>query len=86
MKEIGKRLILAGAFLGLFFLPGLLNAADGWEANITVGAATAENELSFGQKSDATDGPDGAYDVPAMLNGDIKASFKASDGKPTGGT
>lgn len=82
MKELGKRVILAGTFLGLFLLPGLLHAADGWEANITVGAATAENKLSFGQKTDATDGPDGAYDVPAMLNGDIKASFKTSDGKP----
>lgn len=81
MKELGKRFVSAGVFFGLLLLSGPLRAADGWEANITVGAATAENKLSFGQKNDATDGPDGAYDVPAMLNGDIKASFKASDGK-----
>ena len=69
-------LILLVQFIGM----SVAQALDGWEANIRVGIATAENRLSFGQRPDATDGVDGRYDVPAMLNGDIKAYFQNGNG------
>ena len=59
---------------------GYAYGAEGWEAALKVSVPRAYNRLSFGQKADATDGIDGAYDVPAMLNGDIKASFLLKDG------
>ena len=55
-------------------------AADGWEAKIKVSVLTAENKISFGQKTDATNGIDGLYDVPAMLSGDIRAYFLLDSG------
>ncbi|MBM4136543.1 MAG: hypothetical protein FJ241_06890 [Nitrospira sp.] len=58
-----------------------LFAADNWEANLTVSVLNASNRLSLGQKADATDGIDGQYDVPAMLNGDISAYFLQSEGR-----
>lgn len=82
MKALGRIFTLASMFSGVLLFPMASLAAEEWEASITVQASTAENRLSFGQKANATDGPDGAHDVPAMLNGDIKASFKSSNGIP----
>ena len=59
---------------------GYAYGAEGWEATLKVSVPRAYNRLSFGQKADATDGIDGAYDAPAMLNGDMKAYFKRDDG------
>lgn len=56
-------------------------AGEGWETTLTVGLNNAENKLVFGQRPDATDGPDGLYDVPALLSGDIEAYFELQDGK-----
>ena len=53
---------------------------EGWERAITVTVAGAENRLSFGQKTDATDGCDGGYDVPPMLGGNITAYFSDEGG------
>lgn len=49
--------------------------ADEWEMRLTVYASNAYNKLSMGQKNGASDGVDASYDVPALLNGDIKAYF-----------
>lgn len=54
------------------------NDNDDWELKIKVTAGVAKNKLSFGQKTDATDGIDGRYEVPAMLSGVLKASFMSS--------
>jgi hypothetical protein len=56
----------------------LVLAADGWETNLTITVAGAENNLSFGQRDDATDALDGQYDVPPMIGGTITSYF--SDG------
>lgn len=69
-----------GCISVLLLVSGYAYCADGWEATLKVSVPRAYNRLSFGQKADATDGIDGAYDVPAMLNGDIKASFKRDEG------
>lgn len=61
-------------------LASAAHAADGWEANVTVSARTAEIKLSFGQRADATDGKDGLYDVPPMAGGEVSASFVHDDG------
>lgn len=67
--------------LTLFLTTGTASpvlAADGWEANLTISVEGAENTLSFGQRADATDAPDGQYDVPPMIGGTLTAYF--SDG------
>lgn len=64
----------------LLLVSGYAYGADGWEATLKVSVPRAYNRLSLGQKADATDGIDGVYDVPAMLNGDIKAPFKRDEG------
>jgi hypothetical protein len=58
-----------------------LAAAQGWEAELTVRAGRAENRLAFGQHPAASAGIDGVFDVPALLAGDLKASFVLAGGK-----
>ena len=77
MKMI--RLIFLILFIQFIAIP-IVQAVDGWEANIIVGVSTAENKLSFGQMADATDDIDGRYDVPAMLGGNVKAYFSEVGG------
>lgn len=67
----GVTMLLAGCLLSV----ASAWAADDWEVALKVKAGVAENKLSFGQKADATDGIDGRYDVPAILSGDVRASF-----------
>ena len=63
------------ALLAATFLPAAALAKN-WEMNITATTALqGKNKLSFGQKSNATDGFDGAYESPAYLEGGIKAYF-----------
>jgi hypothetical protein len=67
--------------LTLFLTTGtvsLVLAAEGWEANLAISVAGAENKLSFGQQTDATDALDGQYDVPPMIGGTLTSYF--SDG------
>ncbi|MBI4689972.1 MAG: hypothetical protein HY754_06860 [Nitrospirae bacterium] len=74
-------LVLVSVFsvCSLLLFTDTIWASDGWEASITVSVLDAENKLSFGQKSDATDDFDNQYDVPAMLSGDIKVYFMSGD-------
>lgn len=67
--------------VGFILLAAPVFAGEGWEASFKVSVQNAENKLFFGQKSDATDGIDGKYDVPALLGGDIKAYFLLEDNK-----
>ena len=75
-------MIKAVAFALILFLAAgtvsLVRASDGWETNLTITVAGAENKLSFGLQADATDAIDGQYDVPPMLGGSITSYF--SDG------
>lgn len=82
MKRSGTIKLFLMAILGTTVMAGVVSAfaADDWEARLTVSASTASNRLSFGQRLGATDGIDPAFDVPAMLSGDIKASFKTEKG------
>ena len=73
------RLVFLILFIQFVEIP-IVQAVDGWEANIIVGVSTAENKLSFGQMADATDGIDGKYDAPAMLGGNVKAYFSEVGG------
>ncbi|MBW6512798.1 MAG: hypothetical protein K0A93_11920 [Desulfuromonadaceae bacterium] len=66
-----KKMILALAIL-LISLPVY---ADGWESQINITAGSASSRLVFGQQPDATDGIDGQYDIPAMLNGSLQVVF-----------
>jgi hypothetical protein len=50
-------------------------ASEGWESNLNIKIANAENRLSFGQKADATNGIDGRYDVPSMSGEKLEAVF-----------
>ena len=70
------------AFVLILVLCGVrpVYASNGWETNVIVSSGVAENRLSLGQKSDATDGVDGRYDVTAMFGGDVKAYFDSSIG------
>ena len=49
--------------------------------NITAKVQNAENRLTIGQKSDASDLIDGRYDVPALLAGDIEAYIELEGDK-----
>lgn len=71
-----KRTLISVNLVVLLALP-LLAAASDWECRLAVQAGTATNVLSFGQRSDAHDGNDGRYDVPAMLQGAVQARFFA---------
>ncbi len=72
MKTI-KNAALAVILIAVIPVPVM--AVD-WEANITASTSTsAQNRISFGQKSDATDGLDGQYEVPAFIGGQISAYF-----------
>ena len=73
------KLVFLILFIQFIEIP-IVQAVDGWEANIIVGVSTAENKLSFGQMADATDGIDGKYDAPAMLGGNVKAYFSEVGG------
>lgn len=66
-----KKLIVTIAIL-LVSLPAF---ADGWESEIRFHSGNASARLIFGQASDATDGMDGQYDVPALLNGTLQVVF-----------
>lgn len=55
-------------------------ANQDWETTITVKAGVAKNKLMLGQNSKATDGIDGLFEVPAMLSGNVKASFPSAIG------
>ncbi len=70
--------IMIGVMLAALATPAY--AASEWEAGITVSVRNASNRLNLGQRSDATDGFDYGYDVPAMLAGDVRAYF-ICDGK-----
>jgi hypothetical protein len=68
-----KKAALTAVFSVAISMPVM--AAD-WDVKIKALTATyAENRISFGQRSDATDGFDGKYDVPAFIEGDISAYF-----------
>ena len=72
MKTI-KNAVFAVILIAAIPLPVM--AVD-WEANITASTSTsAQNRISFGQRSDATDGFDGQYEVPAFSGGQISAYF-----------
>jgi hypothetical protein len=68
----GKMAIMAAAAL-LQLSCGIVFAADAWQADIKIGVQNAEIRLVVGQSPDATDGIDGAYDIPALLAGDIQS-------------
>ncbi len=68
------RILFAAAFFGVILAQSVM--AGDWEARIIASTSTgAENRLTFGQRSNATDGFDGRYDMPAFLSGDIMAYF-----------
>ena len=58
----------------------LTSAGESWQADIKVNLKDAENRLSIGQRSDATDGRNARYDVPAILSGDIMAYIEEPEG------
>lgn len=55
-------------------------AASAWETRLSVRAGSGENRLSFGQRSGATAGVDGQYEVPALLGGNLMAWFDLEGG------
>lgn len=71
-----KRSRISAKLVVLLALPVLAAASD-WECRLAVRAGAATNLLSFGQRSDASAGFDGRYDVPAMLQGAVQARFFA---------
>ena len=75
--------IMSSCIAAIFWLLlyNLAPAQDGWQIDIKAGILDAENRLSIGQKSDAADGPDARYDVPAFLSGDIMAYIEEPEGK-----
>lgn len=74
----GKITIMAAIFwLSLYTL---VSAAEGWQADIKVNLKDAQNRLFIGQRSDATDGWNARYDVPAILSGDIMAYIEEPEG------
>lgn len=77
-KKYSKFLLSVG-MLTLFGGPAF--AAEEWEGRLRVKSGAAESRLAFGQRSDATPGVDGHYDVPAMFGGNLKAWFDL-DGAP----
>jgi hypothetical protein len=69
--------------LTLFLTAGMasvVQTAEGWEANLAISVAEAENTLSFGQQTDATDALDGQYDVPPMIGGTLTSYFSNGGG------
>lgn len=54
--------------------------SNDWEANLIVSISHLDSRLSFGQRADAGDGLDGAYDVPAMPTGSVRAYFLSDAG------
>ena len=50
-------------------MTGAASAADGWEAVVKVKTGVAEGKLRIGMRSDATDGVDNRYEVPAYIAG-----------------
>jgi hypothetical protein len=67
----------------LFIIFGVTNiaSANEWEMTIKAKAGDAENKLVIGQRSDATDGIDGRFDVSAFLAGDIEAYIADVNGE-----
>lgn len=65
--------ILVSILLLCFFSAGSIYGSDEWMLHIRVKALDAQNRLIIGQKTDAVDGIEGRYDVPALLSGDIGA-------------
>lgn len=66
--------------LGLIALGSNAWAAAGWELPVTVSAGRAVQHLSLGERTDATDGVDGLYDVPALPGGTLRAGFSLAGG------
>lgn len=55
-------------------------ASADWETRLSVRSGSGENRLSFGQRSDATAGVDGQYEVPSMPGGNLNAWFALEGG------
>lgn len=72
-RTIFSKLLASVGLLTLFGGPAF--AAQEWEGRLVVKSGAAESRLAFGQRSDATPGADGFYDVPAMFGGSLKAWF-----------
>ncbi|RJQ18919.1 MAG: hypothetical protein C4560_06810 [Nitrospiraceae bacterium] len=73
-----KKSVIALAAL-LIMNVNISEAEDKWEIDIKANLNNAENILTIGTSPDASDGPDGGYDVPALLSGDIRAYLKIED-------
>ncbi len=71
--RIKARFIWASIVFICFLTTGTAYSSDDWMMQLMVKAGDARNKLIIGQKTDAIDGIDGRYDVPAMLGGDIEA-------------
>ncbi len=63
----------------LLILASASAARADWEMELTVAAGPAQCQLAFGENVAATDGFDGAHDVPAFLAGDLRVFLSASD-------
>lgn len=59
--------------LVLTSMPVQAQNLSGWETNLIVTINDAENKIGIGQNSNATDLMDGAFDVPALLSGTMRA-------------
>lgn len=64
-----------------FLTTGIAYSSDDWMMQLHVKAGDARNKLMIGQRTDAVDGIDGRYDVPAMLGGNIEAYLYVEGGK-----
>lgn len=74
-------MLISALMTVMLILATASHAMGGWQLEIRAKVQRAETRLVIGQDAGATDGLDGAFDVPAFLGGEIMAHIALDSGQ-----